>query len=84
MVKRMDALTCDRMGILANINGEDYTVVESHYLPEMGPIAGDGISLVVVSSDYRPRRNDAVLFKGEAYIVTRHQMFNGKPQIWIE
>lgn len=83
LAERMDAATVNKMGKTVQINGADHIAVESHFLPEMGPVSGDGISLVVFT-EYRPKRNDSVLFSGQEYIVTRHQMFNGKPQIFIE
>ncbi|EEP91812.1 Gifsy-2 prophage ATP-binding sugar transporter-like protein [Yersinia kristensenii ATCC 33638] len=61
-----------------------FVAVESHLIPEMGPLTGDGISLVIFSSDYKPRRNDQTVWDGKSYIVTRYQSFNGKPQIWLE
>ncbi|WP_413734337.1 DNA breaking-rejoining protein [Sodalis sp. RH21] len=84
MAARMDAITRERFGKLVVINNEDYIAVESHFITELGPLAGDGISLVVFDADYQPHRNDTVVFNGGSYIVTRHQPFNGKPQIWIE
>lgn len=84
MTARMDAATVRRMGETVTINGTDFIAVESHFVPEMGPVVGDGISLVVFSENYPPRRNDEVIWKGETYKVTRSQQFNGKPQIWIE
>jgi hypothetical protein len=45
---------------------------------------GDGLSLVVFSLAVSPRKGDAIHWKGQDYIVTRKQLFNGKPQIWIE
>lgn len=84
MAARMDAATIRRMGDPVTINGNDFIAVESHFAPEMGPVVGDGISLVVFSENYQPRRNDELVWKGVGYKVTRCQMFNGKPQIWIE
>ena len=84
LATRMDAVTTARFGRDVVINGTVFTGVESHFLPEMGPVSGDGLSVVVFSPDYRPHRNDQVVYQGESYIVTRHQMFNGKPQIWLE
>ncbi|MBO8132461.1 DNA breaking-rejoining protein [Dickeya fangzhongdai] len=80
---RMDAATVRRMGKNVVINGDDHIAVESHFLPEMGPLNGDGISLVIFT-EYQPKRSDAVIFSNQEYIVTRHQLFNGKPQIFIE
>lgn len=83
LTERMDATTIRRMGKDVMINGAEHIAVESHFLTEMGPVSGDGISLVVFT-EYRPKRNDVVVFSGQEYAVTRHQMFNGKPQIFIE
>lgn len=84
MAARMDAATVRCMGEPVTINGIDFIAVESHFVPEMGPVTGDGISLVVFSENYHPRRNDALIWKGTEYKVTRSQFFNCKPQIWIE
>ncbi|MFP9227606.1 hypothetical protein [Pectobacterium cacticida] len=84
LAERMDAATVHRMGKPVQINGADYIAIESHLLPEMGPVSGDGISLVVFSVDYTPTRNDEVTFNGVSYRVTQHRLFNSKPQIWIE
>lgn len=83
MVSRMDVATVAAMGEAAIINGIPVNVVPAEFLEEMGPLAGNGRSLVVFS-DYRPARNDAVEFDGETFIVTRHDSFNGKPRIFIE
>lgn len=84
LAARMDATTVARFGRDVVINGAVLTGVESHFLPEMGPVSGDGLSVVIFSAVYRPHRNDQVMYQGESYIVTRHQVFNGKPQIWLE
>lgn len=84
LASRMDKLTVRRMGVPVLINEVEFVAVESHLIPEMGPMTGDGISLVIFTAGYRPRKNDAVEFNGQTYIVTRFQLFNGKPQIWIE
>ena len=83
VAERMDAATVRKMGKTVVINGTEHIAVESHFLPEMGPVSGDGISLVVFT-DYQPNRNDAVVFDGKDYMVTRWQRFNGKPQVFIE
>lgn len=80
----MDATTARKMGKPVTINGEEYIAVESHLLAEMGVVNGDGISLVVFTSEYIPHRNDGVEFEGRTYQVTQHRLFNNKPQIWIE
>lgn len=80
----MDVATVRQMGDRVLINGAEYDAIESQFLAEMGPLAGDGLSLVVFSDSLKPRRNDVVIWKGETYKVTRQQTFNEKPQIWIE
>lgn len=84
MTERMDALTEKRLGRTVTINGNEHIAVESHLLPELGPVAGDGINLVVFSVGYQPTRGDEVIYKSQVYAVTRWLLFNGKPQIWIE
>lgn len=61
LFSRMDALTASRFGKTIEINGNPCTVVEFHYLAEMGELSGDAIRLVVFTSSYRPRRNDQVV-----------------------
>lgn len=84
MVARMDAATVNLMADKVTINGVSFDAVESQFVGEMGPLVGDGLSLVVFSLAVSPRRGDAIHWKGQDYIVTRKQLFNGKPQIWIE
>lgn len=84
MAERMDAATVRKMGKAVTINDEDCIAIESHLLAEMGAVNGDGISLVVFTPEYTPRRNDVVEFEGRTYQVTQHRLFNRKPQIWIE
>lgn len=80
----MDAATVNLMADTVTINGANADAIESQFVAEMGPVAGEGISLVVFSATLQPRRNDIVIWKGETYRVTRQRTFNGKPQIWIE
>ncbi|AXF59617.1 ATP-binding protein [Leclercia sp. W6] len=84
MVARMDAATVNLMADKVTINGAIFDAVESQFVAEMGPLVGDGLSLVVFSLAVSPRKGDAIHWKGQDYIVTRKQLFNGKPQIWIE
>ena len=84
MVARMDAATVRQMGDRVLINGMGYDAIEIQFLAEMGPVTGEGLSLVIFSDSLKPRRHDVVIWKGEAYKITRQQTFNGKPQIWIE
>lgn len=80
----MDAATVNLMADTVMINGASADAIESQFVVEMGPLAGEGTSLVVFSATLQPRRNDIVIWKGETYKVTRQRTFNGKPQIWIE
>jgi len=84
LAARMDSVTQQRFGKPITINGNDVVAVEAHFLPEMGALIGDGLSVVVFSDAYKPRKNDAVSYLGKPYIVTRNQLFNGKPHIWLE
>jgi len=84
MAARMDAATVRAMGHVVTVNGMDYDAVESQFIAEMGPLAGEGLSLVVFSSMLKPRRGDDVIWREQSYKITRQQTFNGKPQIWIE
>nr|WP_024529191.1 hypothetical protein [Serratia fonticola] len=84
MAVRMDMVTAERMGKMVAINGQDYIAVESHLLLEMAQVSGDGISLVVFTPGYSWSRGDQAVLDGQPYMVTRSQMFNGKPQIWLE
>jgi hypothetical protein len=84
LAARMDLVTSERMGKTVMINGQDYMAVESHLLLEMAPVSGDGISLVIFTPGYEWQRDDQAVLDGQPYTVTRSQMFNGKPQIWLE
>ena len=84
MVARMDAATVNLMADKVTINGVIFDAVERQFVAEMGPLVGDGLSLVVFSPAVSPRKGDVIHWKGQDYTVTRKQLFNGKPQIWIE
>lgn len=84
MACRMDAATLKRMGETAVIEGVSVDVIPAELLMEMGPLSGNGISLVVFSDGYRPKRNDSVEYNGKSFSVTRHEVFNRKPRIFIE
>lgn len=84
LLNRMDALTGQRMGVTIHLNGQPVRAVEFHFLSEMGPISGDGISYVIFTSGITPRRNDSVTVNGDTFIVTRILCCNGKPHIFIE
>ncbi|HEY3591563.1 MAG TPA: ATP-binding protein [Buttiauxella sp.] len=81
---RMDKVTAERMSKQAVIEGETYQVVEETQSLEMAALNGEGIVLVVFSDTYIPRRQHAVTWKGQEYVVTEHRRFNGKPLIRIE
>lgn len=80
----MDAATVNLMADTVTINGASFNAIEDPFVAEMGPVRGEGISLVVFSDTLQARRHDTVIWKGKTYTVTRQQTFNGKPQIWIE
>ncbi|WP_336432784.1 ATP-binding protein [Providencia huaxiensis] len=84
LTDRLDALTTKRMGKPISINGIDHIGVDSHFLPEFGPVTGDGLSYVIFSAGYQPRKNDKVAAGGCYYLVTRYQRFNGKWMIFLE
>ncbi|MTC46741.1 ATP-binding protein [Providencia sp. wls1922] len=84
LTDRMDALTAKRMGKPISINGTEHVGVDSHFLPEFGPVTGDGLSYVIFSAGYQPRKNDKVVAGGRSYLVTRYQRFNGKWMLFIE
>jgi hypothetical protein len=84
MAARMDAATIRKMGKTASINGADYDVVPSELVADMGPLTGNSTSLVIFCLEYKPARNDVVIYNDHEWKVTRYQTFNGKPQIWIE
>ncbi|WP_283125263.1 ATP-binding protein [Providencia stuartii] len=84
LMDRVDATTAKRFGKSIIINEKAYVGVESHFLPEMGPINGDGISYVVFSEEYKPRPRDVVVADDLNYTVTRYQRFNGKWLIFVE
>ncbi|MFK3922373.1 ATP-binding protein [Serratia liquefaciens] len=84
MAARMDSVTLSRLGKSVTLGDAAHIAVEAHFIPELQAMSGDGISLVVFTAGYQPRRNDPVAFDGKTYIVTRYQLFNGKPHIWIE
>ena len=69
MAGRMDELTAKRLGRTVTINGDEHIAVESHLLPELGPVAGDGINLVIFSAGYQPARGDEVIYKSQVYTV---------------
>ncbi|WJW81029.1 ATP-binding protein [Moellerella wisconsensis] len=84
LTSRMDALTATRMGKPMVINDIRYIGVDAHFLPEFGPVTGDGLSVVIFSSGYQPRKHDVVIADGERHQVTRFQRFNGKWMIFLE
>ncbi|MEQ5184063.1 ATP-binding protein [Providencia alcalifaciens] len=84
LTDRMDALTAKRMGKPISINGTEHVGVDSHFLPEFGPVTGDGLSYVIFSAGYQPRKNDKVVAGGRSYLVTRYQRFNGKWMLFLE
>ncbi|EMM7989524.1 ATP-binding protein [Morganella morganii] len=81
---RMDALTAEKMGEVIYLNDQPVCAVEFHFLPEMGPVSGDGVSYVIFTPGVTVRRNDRVVISNAEYTVTRALRYNGKPHIFIE
>ena len=79
LAARMDAITVRKMGKTASVNDVDMTVIPGETLAELNALSGPA-----VSSGYRPRRGDRVVYDGQQWTVTRHERFNGKPMIFIE
>lgn len=84
MKSRMDALTAEKMGEVIYLNDQPVCAVEFHFLPEMGPVSGDGVSYVIFTPGITARRNDRVVISNVEYTVTRALRYNGKPHIFIE
>lgn len=84
LTDRMDALTAKRMGKPISINGTEHIGVDSHFLPEFGPVTGDGVSYVIFSDSFKPGKNDRVIADGIHYTATRRQRFNGKWMLFLE
>lgn len=80
----MDEVTAARFGRPVLIDGAEYVAVEASFLAEMGPLSGEGLWLVVFDPEYRPARQQPVLWLGQDFTVTRWQRFNGKCQILLE
>ncbi|WP_348996367.1 hypothetical protein [Lelliottia wanjuensis] len=80
----MDAVTVLKMGVKVTIDGVQYDAVETRFIPDMGPVVGDGLDLVVFDKSYSPKRGDVVAYDGQDLKVTRYEMFNKKPRIWLE
>lgn len=77
-------VTVRMMGKRAEINGVSYEVMPEEDASEMGVLSGSQLSLVVFSDQYNPVRHDVVLFEGRSLMVTRYDMYNGKPRIYVE
>ncbi|OIV46943.1 hypothetical protein BK025_07825 [Sodalis sp. TME1] len=84
LLRLMDALTVARMATPVAINGQHYPAVEAHFLPEMGPVSGNGLALVVFDWAYTPTHEDVVIWEGERYQIGRWQRYNGKAHITLE
>ncbi|HCO7723644.1 TPA: DNA breaking-rejoining protein [Escherichia coli] len=84
MCCRMDMATVRMMGKTAEINGISYDVIPEYESADMGALSGSQLSLVVFSAQYRPARDDVVVFEGRTLTVTRYDTYNGKPRIFVE
>ncbi|EBO9661237.1 DNA breaking-rejoining protein [Salmonella enterica subsp. enterica] len=81
---RMDEVTAARFGRPALIDGSTYVAVESTFLAEFGPVSGEGKWLVVFDPEFKPDRQQQVIWDGQNFVITRWQRFNGKYQILLE
>jgi predicted RecA/RadA family phage recombinase len=83
MVARMDAATVNLMADKVTINGVSFDAVESQLSQKWGRWWGWPVTGGVLPGSVAAQRRCHSL-EGKDYIVTRKQLFNGKPQIWIE
>ena len=81
---RLDEVTVARFGRPVLIDGVEYVAVEVTFPAELGALSGEGLHLVVFSTQYRPSRNQVVDWQEQTYTVTRWERFNGKYQISLE
>ena len=75
MADRMDTVTAQQMGITIYLNGQPVCAAESHFLAEMGPVSGDGVSYVIFTKGVTPRRKDRVVTGSTEFIITRVQRY---------
>lgn len=80
----MDDVTARRFGQAVVINGRTMCATEHAFTADMGPLSGEGVSLIVFDRAYQPERHDRVEWQEKHWRVTRWQFYNGKPQIWLE
>ena len=80
----MDDVTARRFGQAVVINGRTICAVEHAFTADMGPLSGEGVSLIVFDRAYHPERHDRVEWQEKRWRVTRWQLYNNKPQIWLE
>ncbi|EHZ8148959.1 DNA breaking-rejoining protein [Salmonella enterica] len=84
IVDRMNRLTADRLGGMVQIDGAEYRAVESVFLAEFGVVSAEGVWLVIFSPEYRPTRQQSVVWQGRDFRVAKWHRFNGKYQILLE
>ncbi|MBZ6394973.1 MULTISPECIES: hypothetical protein [Pantoea] len=80
----MDRVSAHRFGQPVIINGRMICAAEHAFTADMGPLSGEGMSLIVFDRSYQPERHDRVEWQGKHWRITRWQSYNGKPQIWLE
>ncbi|THD40256.1 ATP-binding protein [Pantoea dispersa] len=80
----MDRVTARRFGQPVVINGRAMCAAEHAFTADMGPLCGEGLLLIVFDRAYEPGRHDRVEWQTKRWRVTRWQLYNNKPQIWLE
>lgn len=81
---RMDNVTAQRFGQPVVINNQRMYATEQVFSADLGPLSGDGLSLIVFDKRYKPQRNDRVEWQGKVWRVERWHSYNNKPQVWLE
>lgn len=81
---RMDTVTARRFGQNVVINGQAMYATEHAFPVDLGPLSGEGVSLIVFDDVYQPGRSDRVEWQGKVWRVERWHTYNNKPQIWLE
>ncbi|WP_210507471.1 DNA breaking-rejoining protein [Pantoea ananatis] len=81
---QMDNVTAQRFGRPVVINNQHMYATEQAFTADLGPLSGDGLSLIIFNTTYQPYRNDRVEWQGRVWRVERWHTYNNKPQIWLE
>jgi hypothetical protein len=84
LIDRMDCITAQRFGQPVLINNQQRYAAEQAFSADLGPLTGEGTSLVVFDKTYHPERHDRVVWQGKHWRITRWSSYNGKPHICLE